>query len=122
MRGYLGAAILGALLILGLWSGKAIGDRYDPTCGALESAAQAALSGDLEAAKALAGDARERWDAVWRKVAAVTSHTPMDEIDSLFAQALTRRDATAFAAECARLAKLVEACAETHRLTWWNLF
>ena len=122
MRGCLGAAILGALLVLGLWSGKAIGDGYDPICKTLEAASQAALSGDLEEAKALAKTAQGRWDEAWRKVAAVTSHTPMDEIDSLFAQALLRREGVTFAAECARLSKLVEACAETHRLTWWNLF
>jgi len=48
----------------------------------------------------------------------------MDEIDSLFAQLEVFRQAGLwgdFSACCRRLSRLIEAMAEAHSLTWWNL-
>ena len=49
---------------------------------------------------------------------------PMEDIDSLFARlsAYAAQEETAeYAAACRELARRVEAVADAHRLTWWNL-
>jgi hypothetical protein len=48
----------------------------------------------------------------------------MDEIDSAFAQLtyyIQQENRDQFPALCARLAELVDAMADSHRLTWWTL-
>ena len=52
-------------------------------------------------------------------------HTPMEEIDALFAQVevyAAAREETDFAAGCAALSRKVEAMGLAHGASWWNLF
>lgn len=123
-RFWLGICLLAIFLVLGLWIGKAADDGHAAIAQTLEQAAEKTLAGDLAAGKALAEKAAQQWEKNWHKTASVADHEPMDEIDGLFAQldvyGKTDR-ATAFAACCARLAKLVAAVGEAHSLSWWNL-
>ena len=52
------------------------------------------------------------------------SHTPMEEIDALFAQVevyAAAREEAEFAAGCAELSRRMEAMANAHGAQWWNV-
>lgn len=123
-RIWLGIGILSLFLALGLWSSYSAAKLHDPLAHDLEKAARSALSGDLEAGKAQAKEAKEQWESQWHKSAILADHTPMDEIDGLFArlEVFSQTENTeAFAACCQQLSKLISATAEAHSLTWWNI-
>lgn len=123
-RGWLGVGILVFFVVFGLWSTCAVDSIYAPIAAQLKDAADLALSGDLDAGAALAKEAQQSWHHYWRKTAALSNHQPMDEIDALFSQLEVFADCGSknhFAAGCVQLSALVDACAEAHRLTWWNL-
>ena len=123
-RFWLGVGLLVALLTLSVWTASSMEDLHGPISQTLELAAEQSLSGDLEGGVLLARKAKARWDGNWRRTAAVSDHTPMDEIDGLFAQmesyAAAGR-AVEFSAHCARLAERIEAVGDAHKFTWWNL-
>ena len=123
-RFWLGICLLAAFFVLGVWVGAEATDAHDAISQTLEQAAEKTLAGDFAAGKDLAQEAAAQWEKNWHSTASVADHEPMDEIDGLFAQldvyGKTDR-ATAFAACCARLAKLVSAVGEAHSLSWWNL-
>lgn len=123
-RGLLGFCILLAFLVLGLWSAKAMTDFHEPISTQLEQAAQMALTGDFQQATQTARQAKDQWDTHWGRVALLADHTPMDEIDGLFARLEAFADAgnaNHFAACCNQLAVLLSATAEAHTLSWKNL-
>ena len=123
-RFWLGIGLMAALLALGLWTADAMEDLHEPISHTLQKAAQESLSGDLQKGFALARQARGRWEGNWRRTAAVADHTPMDEIDGLFAQMEIYAQAqqpTEFAAYCARLSAQINAVGDAHQFTWWNL-
>lgn len=123
-RFYLGIGLLTVFLVLGLVISMAMDSASQPISQQLEQASQEALSGSLDTGISLAQQAKKDWKSAWRGIATVADHTPMDEIDSLFAQVEVlgnARDAVSFGAYCARLAELVEAVSDAHSLTWWNL-
>lgn len=123
-RMWLGWGILALFLALGLWGNCAMARLNVPLRQDLETAAQTALSGDLAGAMYLAQTTKDTWDRHWHRVALLADHTPMDEIDKEFAQLLIYGQAgqvVPFAAHCAQLSELMEAVAESHAPTWWNL-
>ena len=123
-RMWLGLGILALFLALGIWSSRSMDRLHTPLAHDLEKAATAALSGKPNTGEALAKKAKELWDKQWHRSAVLADHTPMDEIDGLFArlEAFTEtKNTEAFAAYCKQLAKLITATAEAHRFTWWNI-
>ena len=123
-RLWIGIGILVLLLVLGLWISHVMDDVHVGIAETLKTAAEQALSGDLEAGMDTAQRAKVRWEDHWHGSAAVADHEPMDEIDGLLAQLECYGKANQpgdFAACCKRLALLVEAMSEAHSLTWWNL-
>ena len=119
-----GIGILLFFLLLGLFSAVAIDKACSPISGLLEQAGNVAAAGDAETAAMLLHSANLKWKSSWHKIAILADHTPMDEIDGLFAQATVwaeAKDPLGLSAGCHRLASLVEAIAEAHSLTWWNL-
>ncbi len=112
-RFYLGLGILVFFLALGLFTHVAMDRATQPIATLLEEAAR-------ESDPAKARQAEALWEDRWAWIALAADHTPMDEIDSLFAQMEVCED-TAFAGYCARLTELVEAVADAHRINWWNL-
>ena len=123
-RFYLGVGILALFLALGLLIAWGVERTGAPIVQDLEQAVQAFLEGRGEQGIRLAEQARTAWQQSWAGVAAVADHTPMDEIDGLFAQLQYYTDAgnfQALGAYCARLSELVEAISDAHKLTWWNI-
>lgn len=116
----LGIGILLGLLILGLLSGMAMDRIHAPITALLQQAADQ----DFNEAITTAQKAKTLWEKYWQFSATLADHSPMDEIDGLFAQLEAYEKAGLqgdFSACCLRLSMLVEAMAEAHRLTWWNL-
>lgn len=123
-RIWLGLGILALFLALGLGSSYGMQSLHKPLAHNLERAASAALSGDLSAGKEQAEKARQQWERQWNATAVLADHTPMDEIDSLFARLeiySKTSNTEAFAAGCRQLAQLITATAEAHSFTWWNI-
>ena len=123
-RLFLGIGLLLLLLALGIWVAVAMNDLHTPVTDMLETAAQQAMAGDLEQGISLARQAKDHWSYHWRRTASVSDHTPMDEIDGLFAQMDVYAQTgmvTEFAAYCTRLAELIDCISDAHSLTWWNL-
>lgn len=123
-RFYLGLGILLLFLVLGLAITWGMEQVSQPVVRLLEEAAQEMLSGSSEQGIRLVRQARQLWDRSWTAAALAADHSPMDEIDGLFAQMdfyAQAKSRTELGACCLRLAELVEAVAEAHALTWWNL-
>lgn len=123
-RFWYGLVILVVFLALGIWAAAGMENMHRPVTGQLEQAAKAALDGDLVDGAALAEKAENVWLRCRSMTAALADHAPMEEIDSLFAQAKSYARSglgADFAACCSRIAKLVEAIGEAHGLTWQNL-
>lgn len=123
-RFWLGIGLLVIFLVLGIGSEVALNRIHQPIAQSLEEAAEQGLGGNPKEAVAIAQKAEERWQKYWRATATVSSHNPMDEIDSLFAQlsVYAQKDRTVeFSAGCARLASLIRAIAEAQSFQWWNL-
>lgn len=120
----LGVGLLLVMLCLGLLVMFSMNRVNEPIAQMLDDAAQAALAGDLDKGIQLASRARSIWDSSWHKIASFADHSPMDEIDSLFAQMEVygqTENPEDFASHCARLSMLVTAVGEAHSLNWWNL-
>lgn len=120
-RFYLGVGLLTVILALGLFTGWLIEKSQAPAEQLLEQAAQAE---NLQSGVQLAQQAKDLWQGRWRKVAAVADHTPMDEIDSLFAEMdvyIREEEDVHFYACCNQLASLLRAVSDAHKLNWWNI-
>lgn len=123
-RFLLGVGLLLALLGIGLYAAYVTEDVHAPIAQALETAAQEALAGNLEAGTQWLAQASSQWQTHRNTVAAALDHEPMDEIDSLFAQAEAYArggQATDFAAFCLRLVESIHAATQEHMPSWWNL-
>ena len=123
-RFYFGVGLLVLFLILGIVAAAATDSASTPIARQLEEAAREAVAGDVEKSIALARSAKQSWQGVWKPFATVADHSPMDEIDGLFAQMeffAKTEDLPRLGACCARVAELVEAVADAHTLRWWNV-
>lgn len=123
-RIYIGIILLIVLLAAGIWIAKVAEKTHAPGASDLEQASHLALEGNWDKAEALTGRARESWQKKWRFTASVSDHEPMDEIDALFARLCIyarNGDNAEYAAVCAELSRRLEAMAQTHAFSWWNL-
>ncbi len=123
-RLWIGILILSALLASGCLIREALMKIHTPIAADLQHSAAAALTEDWNTALDLAQHAAVRWERFHHFTAAVADHTPMDEVDGLFAELkiyASQRENPHFSATCRRLSALAEAIAESHRLSWWNL-
>lgn len=123
-RFWLGITLAAVLLVAGIWVGSYMNSTGSAICDTLEAAAEEALSGDWQTASDLVTNAHNNWDKVWHTVATVADHSPMDEIDGLFAQLniyAQAQDRWEFSAYCQRISQLILAVGEAHSFNWWNL-
>lgn len=123
-RIYFGLGLLFLFLVGGLYAAGATERICTPISEQLEQACDYAFAGQIDTAGDLTRQANTQWEKHWHQLAIVADHSPMDEIDGLFAQAnmyARMGSATDLSATCARISKLVDAIAEAHSLTWWNL-
>lgn len=119
-----GVGVLVVLLGLGIFVSFGMNRMQLPLTETLETAADTALNGEFSQAVVLANAAKESWEARWNLTASLADHAPMDEIDGLFAQLeayASQEEKTHYAACCWELASLIQAVAEAHSLSWWNL-
>ena len=123
-RGWLGAGILVAFLVLGFGVSVAMDNAHLPASRWLDQAAEHTLAGEFEQAIPLAMAAKTRWEETWSGTAVVADHSPMDDVDALFAEmeiyAKTKEEPH-FAACCRELAQRLQAVAEAHKFNWWNV-
>lgn len=123
-RCWFGFILLVILLLGGVFSSKTLIDNQKEISTHLRQAAEAAADEDWEAAKSTLTAAREKWEKGWHFTASFADHEPMEDIDSLFAQAeiyLRSQNPEALAAVCAELVCSVDDIGEAHALNWWNL-
>lgn len=121
---YFGAALLVALLVLGLFVAWGMDQMQPPLAETLEQASDAALHGEFSQAVALGNQAKKAWENQWNITASLADHVPMDTIDGLFIQLQAyakEEEKPHFAACCLELSSLIRAVAEAHQLSWYNL-
>ena len=119
-----GIGILFLIFILGIYSGIGIENACQPITELLDQAGNVVIRENPEASAMLIHSANLLWQHSWSKIALVADHTPMDEIDGLFAQTAAyaqAEDWTCVFANCKRLSALIHAIAEAHQLTPWNI-
>ena len=123
-RGWLGVGLLVVFLALGFVTTAVVDNAHLPTGELLEQAAEKTLSGDFEEGVALGLEAKARWERHWNGTATVADHSPMDDVDALFAEMeiyAKTEEKPHFAACCKELSKRVQAMADAHRFSWWNI-
>ena len=118
-----GAALLVAVGLGCLWTGAALGRFTRPLCTQLALAREEALSDSWDDAADHALAAQKSWQGSWHALASAADHTPLEDIDDLFAQLgiygrLKKEED--FAALCAQLERRLEAVANAHKFSWWN--
>ena len=117
-----GIGLLVALLIgsLAVWWGM---ERlHRPIVQDLTRAAVLAEEQNGLEAKEMAWKAEDQWRSNWHFTASFADHTPMEEIDALFAALETYKpDSEEFKACCQQLIKRTEAMAHAHVFNWWSL-
>ena len=123
-RFWLGVGLLLVLLGLGIAVGSAMAGWHKPIAHKLEQAA-AVCGEDWQQAQTLADSAKEDWERCRTLTAMAADHEPMDEVEMLLAELSVyahARDDVHFRATCARAARLIEAVAQAHSLTWENFW
>ena len=123
-RGWFGAGILVLFLILGLVVSVNMDNSHLPTGALLEQAADQTLNGEFAQGVALGMEAKARWERQWNGTATVADHSPMDDVDALFAELEVYAKAGEephFAACCLELSKRLQAVADAHKFSWWNV-
>lgn len=123
-REAVGMVLLTVLLLTGLLVSWDMGRTHTAISAQLEDAAWFALSGNWEKARNAAAAAEHSWESHRNLSSLLADHTPMEEIDALFAEINIRsaaRNAEDFAASCGCLSRKVVAMGEAHRFSWQNL-
>lgn len=124
-RSWFGLFLLLLLLAIALTVTWAMTELHRPVALQLRQAAERALDEDWESAQVLSASAGAQWER-WAHVRlCFADHTPIEDIDSIFAQLsayAAGREETDFAAACRELAQKVEAVGQAHSLSLWNLF
>ena len=123
-RTWIGAVILTALLVTGLLSARWMERHHAPLETLLRQAAEAALEDRWDQARSRFERAQEGWQEKRNLTAAFSDHSPMEEIDSQFAEGTVYAAAgeqVHFAALCLSLAEKMEAMGDAHSLSWWNI-
>ncbi len=123
-RLWLGIAILAVLLGLSIGVQAAMDKLHSPIAQNLEKAAEYALDDNWEQANKHFAQARHTWQRYHGASACVADHSPMDELDMLFAEigVFSREQETVhFASTCRSAAQMATAMHQAHSFTWWNL-
>ncbi len=123
-RFWFGILLLLILICLGIFALIAVDTICSPLESTLQQAQTLALEGDLERAIPLARQAKSRWESKRNFLAILADHSPMDDMEQLFAELEVYgkfQDETHFAACCGSLAILCRAMVDAHAPAWPNL-
>ena len=124
IRELAGFFLLVLLLLAGLLSAWYMARQLEAVSDTLEDSAWLALSGQMSNARKEADAARAQWEKGRPLRAVLGDHTPMEEIDDLFAELKiygAAGEKTEFARTCSALSSRVQAMGEAHALHWWNV-
>lgn len=119
-----GAVLLTALLLGGLAAQSRMASIHGYGASLLEQAGREAQQEEWDAAQTLFYRARRLWKDNYRFTAAFADHSPMEDVQALYAQLevfAEARETPRFAALCAEAANRLEAMADAHLLAWWNV-
>ena len=122
-RSWIGFGILLALLALCLAVGCCLDRFQEPLTRQLDQAAIFVRQDCWPQARTLAQEVQGTWEQCRGAIACVADHTPMEEIDDLFAQlSFYEGDPAEYAAACAALSQKLGAISDAHRLSLWSFF
>ena len=124
-RIWFGAALLGALLVLGIFSTALMENTHLTQAAQLDRAAELAASGNWQGAESAFSEAKDSWEKRSSLIAGLSDHEPMDQIEGCFAQLevfLGMRDTVSFCGACRYLAKQLEALGKSHSFNLQNFF
>ena len=119
-----GAALLAFIFAAGLWAQNRMAAIHGYEAGLLAQAGREAGEEEWDTAQMLFYRARRSWKDSFRFTAALADHTPMEDVEALYAQLevfADKHEAPHFAALCAEAATRLEAMADAHLLAWWNI-
>ena len=122
-RFWLGAALLVVFLVLGLVISGSMTSLHADAAETLDQAVELTLDGNFTDACEKAFRAREIWRSVRNFTASVADHSPMDEVEQLFAEMeiyAKTEEKPHFAACCRQLGVMLRSMYDAHRPTWWN--
>jgi len=122
-RFWLGAALLAVFLIFGFCISAKMTALHAEAAGELEQAADLALSGEFDIACEKAFRAYGLWLDCRSFTASVADHSPMDDVEQLFAEMETyakTEEKPHFIACCRQLGVMLRSMYDAHRPTWWN--
>lgn len=123
-RGWFGLGILIVFLILGIGVTAAMNSAHNSTEALLVEAAEQTLNGSFDRAVTLGLEAKTQWEDHWNGTATVADHSPMDEVDALFAEMeiyAKAEEKPHFAAVCRELSRRISSFADAHRFSLWNI-
>lgn len=123
-RLWLGVALLVLILLLGILLQFGMEALHSRAVENLKAAADAALDGDWDAAQKLSRQAQQDWRSAHGITTAVADHSPMDDVDRLYAELdiyARQQETVHFAATCGQLSRLTEAIMEAQSFSWRNL-
>lgn len=122
-RFWLGMALLGLFLAFGLLISARMTALHAEAAGELDRAAELTLSGDFSEACEVAFHAYDAWLEARKFTASVADHSPMDDVEQLFAEMeiyAKTEEKPHFAACCRQLGVMLRSMYDAHRPTWWN--
>ena len=123
-RFWIGLFLLAALLGLGIFTTGAMDSAHTELARQLEQAGKAAGEENWPLAEDLLRRANATWEQRRGAIATLSSHGPMEEIDSLFSQLalyLKERERLGFLVCCDSLRSRVLALGQTHAVNWHSL-
>lgn len=123
-RFWIGVVLLVLLLSAGLFISGTLTDSQQQLQALVEEAKSLAHQGNMTAAEQAAQNAYALWRSRCHLLAAIADHEPLDSAEADFQALLAfgkEKDTEEFSASCARLAAGIEAIAQAHELTWWNI-
>lgn len=123
-RCYFGVGLLAVLLLISLGTSWVTDRCHSPISQEMSEAASYALADDWKQAVRCTEQARKHWEQYRKLTAALADHEPMEQIDRLFGELEVwqkAQDAQHCATVCAQLSEAVNAMADAHALTWWNV-
>lgn len=123
-RAGIGAVLLLALLMGGLFFGHQLEAMQLPIAAEVEAAQRYAQAGNYPEAARAAAEAERAWYAGRTFTACLVDHRPMEEIEALFAglRAYGEQKPRQYIATCAQLALRLRTLAESQRLNISSFF
>ena len=124
IRSWLGIVLLVLLLLMGIFTGIATKAQHTKTEQILDAAIEKAIHEEAEEAIALGKQAHRRWQKQRNITAMIADHTPMEDVDALFAQMeiyAQTGEIPHFTACCKELAARIAAVAEAHQFNLINI-